>query len=54
MNPNPNPNPLQQIVYLHAAVQKSIAHKKPSSYVPVPDGFVTTSGQSATKIDAPK
>lgn len=49
-----NSNPLQQIVYVHHAVQKSLVNKKPSSYIPVPDGFITTSGQSATKIDAPK
>jgi hypothetical protein len=44
---NPASNQLQQTVYIHRAVQKSIAQKKPSSYVPVADGFVTTSGSGS-------
>jgi hypothetical protein len=41
---NPPSKSLQQTVYIHRAVQKSIAQKKSSSYVPVADGFITTSG----------
>jgi hypothetical protein len=41
---NPPSKSLQQTVYIHRAVQKSIAQKKLSTYVPVADGFVSSSG----------
>jgi hypothetical protein len=44
---NPPSKSLQQTVYIHRAVQKSIAQKKPTSYVPVADGFITTSGSGS-------
>ncbi len=43
----PPPNPLQQTLYVHRVVQKTLGQKKPSSYVPVADGFVTSSGTGA-------
>jgi len=46
---NPPPNQLQQTVYIHRAVQKSIAQKKPSSYVPIADGFVSSAGQTSVQ-----
>lgn len=45
-------NPMQQTVYLHRAVQKSIGQKKPSSYVPVADGFVSSSGSTAVPVSS--
>ena len=54
----PPPNPLQQTLYVHRVVQKTLGQKKPSSYVPVADGFVTSSGtvagQNTPKIDGLK